>query len=169
MQKPTYIKRKKRVKKEDTFDDLIYHDTIDDSHDLRDDHEEELLINEEDRFLKSVYNNKNIKDNNNQIIVTDKLDINELTYFFYIHNLYKIKPLTDKIKDYFSSVNLWKYIALNDVKLPIKKEINRDLDDENLQLISKVFCSTDDLNKPNFLKPPPVPDSPTVTFTFCIF
>lgn len=48
MQKPTYIKRKKRVKKEDTFDDLIYHDTIDDSHDLRDDHEEELLINEED-------------------------------------------------------------------------------------------------------------------------
>ena len=113
----------------------------------------QLLINEEDRFLKSVYNNKNIKDNNNQIIVTDKLDINELTYFFYIHNLYKIKPLTDKIKDYFSSVNLWKYIALNDVKLPIKKEINRDLDDENLQLISKVFCSTDDLNKPNFLKP----------------
>jgi DNA-directed RNA polymerase specialized sigma24 family protein len=48
MKKQTYIKRKKRVKKEDTFDDLIYHDVIDDGHDLRDDHEEEMLINEED-------------------------------------------------------------------------------------------------------------------------
>jgi len=48
MKKPTYIKRKKRIKKEDTFDDLIYHDVIDDGYDLRDDHEEELLINEED-------------------------------------------------------------------------------------------------------------------------
>jgi hypothetical protein len=48
MTKQTYIKRKKRVKKEDSFDDLIYHDVIDEDHDLRDDHEEEMLINEED-------------------------------------------------------------------------------------------------------------------------
>ncbi len=48
MTKQTYIKRKKRVKKEDSYDDLIYHDTIDEDHDLRDDHEEEILINEED-------------------------------------------------------------------------------------------------------------------------
>jgi len=48
MKKPTYPKRKKRIKKEDTFDDLIYHDVIDDDHDLRDDHDEEMAINEED-------------------------------------------------------------------------------------------------------------------------
>jgi hypothetical protein len=50
MKKQTYIKPKrvKRIKKEDSFDDLIYHDVIDDDHDLRDDHEEEMLINEED-------------------------------------------------------------------------------------------------------------------------
>ena len=48
MIKKTYNKRPKRIKKEDTFDDLIYHDVIDDGHDLRDDHEEEMLINDED-------------------------------------------------------------------------------------------------------------------------
>lgn len=48
MKKQTYNKRKKRIKKEDSYDDLIYHDVIDEDHDLRDDHEEELAINEDE-------------------------------------------------------------------------------------------------------------------------
>jgi hypothetical protein len=47
MKKQTYIKRKKRVKKEDTFDDLIYHDVLED-HDSRDDTDVELEINDDD-------------------------------------------------------------------------------------------------------------------------
>jgi DNA-directed RNA polymerase specialized sigma24 family protein len=50
MKKETYNKRPKRIKKETSFDDLIYHDVIDEDHDLRDDHEEELLINNEDEI-----------------------------------------------------------------------------------------------------------------------
>jgi DNA-directed RNA polymerase specialized sigma24 family protein len=47
MKKQTYNKRKKRVKKEDTFDDLIYHDVLEE-HDSRDDTDVELEINDED-------------------------------------------------------------------------------------------------------------------------
>jgi hypothetical protein len=50
MKKQTYNKRKKRVKKEDTFDDLIYHDVIDEDHDSRDDTDVELEINDEDEI-----------------------------------------------------------------------------------------------------------------------
>ena len=46
MKKQTYNKRKKRIKKEDTFDDLIYHDVLDEHHDL--DHDEEVLIDTDD-------------------------------------------------------------------------------------------------------------------------
>jgi hypothetical protein len=48
MKKQTYNKRTKRIKKEDTFDDLIYHDVIDEDHDSRDDTDVELEINDED-------------------------------------------------------------------------------------------------------------------------
>jgi DNA-directed RNA polymerase specialized sigma24 family protein len=50
MKKETYNKRPKRIKKETSFDDLIYHDVIDEDHDLKDDHEEEMLINAEDEI-----------------------------------------------------------------------------------------------------------------------
>jgi hypothetical protein len=48
MKKQTYIKRKKRVKKEDTFDDLIYHDVLEEHSENLDDHHEEEIPDEDD-------------------------------------------------------------------------------------------------------------------------
>jgi len=64
MKKKTYTPPKKKTKiKNDDFDDLIYHDAIDEGHDLRDDHEEELLINEEDEEVDLVEESNKEDDN----------------------------------------------------------------------------------------------------------